>query len=279
MPLCRIVSTYYCSAPQRTFAPPLRLAGFDMQGKRLYTAAASSEFSKRKRTDVAIRIGPVPMSVNSGALPYKNGTLITRPNSTNCILPRTAMGEHCNGAVTEGENGCRTSGGGDYKPPPTCTEGTSTQDSSVTVLSDEARLVCPEVAVHFSGTLLSSRVGVLSACQTQLEARLKTLQQRLRQQQLLLVHQHTHSQLTERPPGSGDHAHLPARTSQVTPQQPTCGPLPLGTGGERAHLNHRLKQAVKMVDNEMTDVSSEEEEEEEEEEEDGEEEDQEEESR
>lgn len=265
MPLCRTVSTY-CSAPKGTFAPPLRLAGLDMQGKRLYTAA-SPEFSKRKRPDVAIRIGPVPTSVNSGALPYKNGVLITRPNLTNCILPRTAMGGHCNGAVTEGENGW-TSGSGDYTPPPpTCTEGTSTgQDSSVTVLSDEARLVCPEVAVHFSGTLLSSRVGVLSVCQTGLEARLTKLQQKLRQKQLLLVHHHTRNQLKDRSPGPSDPAHLPGRTSHVIPQQSACGPLPLGGergGGVCAHLNHRLKQVVQMVDNEMTDVSSEEEKEEE----------------
>ena len=243
----------YCTAPKGTLAPHSRLAGFNMQGKRLYTVVP--EFTKRKRTDAATDRMSKP--VNLGTLPYKNGALINRPSLTNCILPRTAMGGYCNGVAKGGEDVCK---GGDCKSPP-CTEGTSSgEDSSVTVLSDEARLVCPEVAVHFSGTLLSSRVGLLSACQSELEARLVRLQKRLREKQLLLVQGHAHSQLAGSVPRPRGHTQVLPGTAG-TPLMTGRGPLPYvgdGEAGGCAQLHHRLRQAVKLVDAEATDVSSDE---------------------
>lgn len=167
----------------------------------------------------------------------------------------------------EGEDECRTPGDGEYKLPPTCTEGATTgQDSSVTVLPDESRLVCPEVAVHFSGTLLSNRVGMLSTRQCELEARLATLQRRLRQKQLLLVHQHAHSHLTTKHAGTSESTHLSVGTSHLTLHKLACGPRlrrGAGEGSVCAELCHQLRQAARVVDGEMTDVSSEEEKEEE----------------
>ena len=235
----------HCTEPKGSTVPALRSYGFDMQGKRLYTVVP--ELFKTKKAELSTRVDPMSKPVNLGTFPYKNGALRTRPMLTNCILPRTAVGGHCNGAVSDGEDVCKSSGAAGKSP---CTEGTTTgENSSITVLSDETRLVCPEVAVHFSGTLLSSRVTLLGSSQCELEARLVRLQRRLREKQLLLVHHHVANQLMQ--PSEPAHHHPPGPPK----------PLPLGAKVACAQFSHRLRQGAKMVDSDMTDASSEEEEE------------------
>ena len=85
----------------------------------------------------------------------------------------------------------------EYKPPlPLKTEGGHTSDqSSLTDQSNSKRLVCPELAISYTNTLISNRVGHLNSRQQVVEDMLSSLKKKLRRRQLNLVHAHTASQV------------------------------------------------------------------------------------
>ena len=61
--------------------------------------------------------------------------------------------------------------------------------------STRSRMVCPELAIGYTGSLVSSRVDQLSSKQCQVELRLALLQRKLRERQLSVVHDHAKKQL------------------------------------------------------------------------------------
>ena len=61
--------------------------------------------------------------------------------------------------------------------------------------STRSRMVCPELAIGYTGSLVSSRVDQLSSNQCQVELRLALLQRKLRERQLSVVHDHAKKQL------------------------------------------------------------------------------------
>ena len=77
------------------------------------------------------------------------------------------------------------------------TEGkaTSEQSSLTDTPSKRARLVCPDLAVSYTGSILGNRSGQLVSRQQDLEKQLSSLQKKLREKQLVLVHDHAKSQL------------------------------------------------------------------------------------
>lgn len=78
----------------------------------------------------------------------------------------------------------------------TKTEGANSSDgTSLTHQSDTERLVCPELAISYASTMISSRVGALSSRQSALELRLTGLSGRLKKKQLRLAHSHARKQL------------------------------------------------------------------------------------
>ena len=92
--------------------------------------------------------------------------------------------------------------------PPTATTLTSNQtktrgahsneQGSSTSLGDQSRhrrLVCPELAINYTGTLMSNRAGHLVSSQRDLELRFSTVSRKLREKQLRGVFSHTRKQL------------------------------------------------------------------------------------
>ena len=70
--------------------------------------------------------------------------------------------------------------------------------SSTTSLGDQSqhrRLVCPELAINYTGTLMSHRAGQLVGGQRDLEARFSNITRKLRQKQLRGVLSHVRKQL------------------------------------------------------------------------------------
>lgn len=61
--------------------------------------------------------------------------------------------------------------------------------------STHSRMVCPELAIGYTGSLISGRAEQLVSNQCQLELRLALLQRKLRERQLSVVHSHTKKQL------------------------------------------------------------------------------------
>lgn len=74
----------------------------------------------------------------------------------------------------------------------------SEQGSSRTSLGDQSehrRLVCPELAINYTGTLMSNRGGQLTSNQRQLESSFSTITRKLREKQLRGVLSHAKKQL------------------------------------------------------------------------------------
>ena len=61
--------------------------------------------------------------------------------------------------------------------------------------STRSRMVCPELAIGYTGSLVSSRADQLMSNQCQVELRLALLQRKLRERQLSVVHNHAKKQL------------------------------------------------------------------------------------
>lgn len=73
------------------------------------------------------------------------------------------------------------------------TKGASSDDG--TSITNQERLVCPELAINYANTVISSRLGTLNSTQSELEAKLGKLKTRLRQKQLQLATSHARKQL------------------------------------------------------------------------------------
>lgn len=72
------------------------------------------------------------------------------------------------------------------------------QGSSTTSLGDQSqhrRLVCPELAINYTGTLMSNRAGQLVSSQRDLESRFSNITRKLREKQLQGVLSHARKQL------------------------------------------------------------------------------------
>lgn len=124
-----------------------------------------------------------PSKCFSMSLPNGNGTVPTRRLETqhHCI-------EHTNGTVEVPSSTA--------SPPPPKTEGEHSNDqSSHTDLSNRGRLMCPELAITYTGTLIGKRAGCLANKQKELEHRMTILQRKLRVRQLHMVHSHVSKQL------------------------------------------------------------------------------------
>ena len=61
--------------------------------------------------------------------------------------------------------------------------------------STRSRMVCPELAIGYTGSLVSNRADQLASNQCQVELRLALLQRKLRERQLSVVHNHAKKQL------------------------------------------------------------------------------------
>ena len=92
------------------------------------------------------------------------------------------------------------------RPPTTLTSNqtktkgahSSEQGSSMTSLgnqSEHRRLVCPELAINYTGTLMSNHAGQLVRSQRDLESRFSTITRKLREKQLRGVLSHARKQL------------------------------------------------------------------------------------
>ena len=124
-----------------------------------------------------------PSKCFSMSLPNGNGTVPTMRLET-----QHHPVEHTNGTV---EIPSLTA-----SPPPPKTEGKHSNDqSSCTDLSNRGRLMCPELAITYTGTLIGKRAGCLANKQKELEHRMTTLQRKLRVRQLHMVHSHVSKQL------------------------------------------------------------------------------------
>lgn len=76
------------------------------------------------------------------------------------------------------------------------TEGQHSNDhSSLTDLSNKGRLMCPELAISYAGTLIKKRTGCLGSKQRDLEQKVASLQRKIRLRQLHMVHSHACRQL------------------------------------------------------------------------------------
>ncbi len=106
--------------------------------------------------------------------------------------------------------------------PRTKTEGAhSGEQSSVTTLttpSERSQLVCPELAVNYSSSLIGSRCGQLSKRQRELEQKLASLQRELRERQLLLVHKHAQAQIESH--SEREDSFLSRRSCSLEPSPP-----------------------------------------------------------
>lgn len=122
------------------------------------------------------------------------------------ILPSKIVKKlHRNGVVNGcgTEHGCRLSPS--PPPPPTFTNNQlktkgahSSDEGSSTLLSDHSqcrRLVCPELAISYTGTLMSTRAGHLVSSQRDLELQFSTLSRIVREKQMKSVHSHARKQL------------------------------------------------------------------------------------
>lgn len=76
------------------------------------------------------------------------------------------------------------------------TEGAhSSEQSSLTSSTERNQLVCPELAVNYSSSLIGNRGSQLSTRQRELERKLASLKKELGKKQLLVVHKHAQAQL------------------------------------------------------------------------------------
>lgn len=106
------------------------------------------------------------LAANHHSLEQVNDTLSTHH-------PLTAI--HCNSPKTEAQQ--------------------SNDQSSLTDVSNKGRLMCPELAISYTGTLIGKRAGCLVNKQSDLEQRVTSLQRKIRLRQLHMVHSHTCRQL------------------------------------------------------------------------------------
>ena len=75
----------------------------------------------------------------------------------------------------------------------TKTEGASSNDAAS--ITNQERLVCPELAINYANTVISSRLGTLHTQQAELESKMVKLSGRLRHKQLQLANSHARKQL------------------------------------------------------------------------------------
>lgn len=75
----------------------------------------------------------------------------------------------------------------------TKTQGASSNDAVSTTTHE--RLVCPELAINYANTVISSRLNTLGSKQAELESKLVKLSGRVRQKQLQLANSHARKQL------------------------------------------------------------------------------------
>ncbi len=76
----------------------------------------------------------------------------------------------------------------------TKTLGASSNDVTSVTTSQE-RVVCPELAINYANTVISSRLGSLNSKQAELESKMARLSERLRHKQLQLTNSHARKQL------------------------------------------------------------------------------------
>ena len=112
---------------------------------------------------------------------------------------------------------------------PAKTEGahSSNEESSLTGLCNSSRLMCPELALSYTGSLITKRAAHLTSKQKMLEKQVSSLQRKVRQRQLRVVDSHVRKQLhfledTERDALTADESEssvseLPHRTESIMP--------------------------------------------------------------
>lgn len=81
------------------------------------------------------------------------------------------------------------------KSPPKSEGQHSNNQSSLTGISNEGRLMCPELAFSYTSTMIGKRAGCLANKQRDLERRVASLQRKIRLRQLHMVHSHACRQL------------------------------------------------------------------------------------
>ncbi len=124
------------------------------------------------------------------------------------VFTKAVMANNCTNGCPRGRNGVVSphadpSPSPPPSPPPTLppakTEAAhSSEQSSVTTSnapSERSQLVCPELAVNYSTSLISGRNSQLSTRQRELERTLASVQRQLRERQLLLAHKHAQAQV------------------------------------------------------------------------------------
>ena len=118
-------------------------------------------------------------------------------NPSSCISNITQIDtnngctEHSNGLVMPPE-GVQ---GNPHEPHQTKGEHSNAHGGSLTNQSNSSRLMCPELAISYTDTLVGKRAGYLATKQNILEERVAALQNRVRTRQLQLVHSHAANQL------------------------------------------------------------------------------------
>lgn len=148
--------------------------------------------------------GSCGRTVNSGApskcfsLPNGNGTV-----NTNFEREHHAL-EHMNGMLDTppldtppltAHPPLSSAGPNSHCSPPESKGQHSNNQSSLTAISNEGRLMCPDLAVSYTGTLIGKRAGCLANKQKDLEQRVALLQRKVRLRQLHMVHSHACRQL------------------------------------------------------------------------------------
>lgn len=77
----------------------------------------------------------------------------------------------------------------------TSTKTLGASSSDATSLTSQERVVCPELAINYANTVISSRLGSLNSKQSELESKMVRLSERLRRKQLQLANGHARKQL------------------------------------------------------------------------------------
>lgn len=135
-------------------------------------------------------------SVNSTTMPMK---LDSPPASVNQVVQVTKVP---NGAisspnspkrvrVTRSRIRCQKEE--ESKTATTKTLGASSNDANS--LTSQERVVCPELAINYANTVISTRLGALNSKQVDLESKLVKLSKKLRHKQLQLANSHARKQL------------------------------------------------------------------------------------
>ncbi len=224
---------------------------------------------------------PQPMvsgqSNSCGSLEQATGTLrcalkpLFNPSCTS-KAPDVSCKEHSNGiAVVTPPEGMQE---------PHQTKGEHSNDhGSLTDQPNSSRLMCPDLAISYTGTLVNKRAGYLATKQKTLENKVASLQNRVRRRQLEVVHSHASRQLSfiqsHQEEGhmseSGSASTLTGSecSMDLSPPHPEILPLPIQVdgasddaflpdeGGREAEVRRRGEDSFSSLESFVSSVASE----------------------